>query len=220
MVPVSADKIPLFHLKHRVGAAWEYSSNLTGIYLNILHEIATSSTTFKDKNALLTGIGKGSIGIEILKGLLSGGAHVVITTSRYNHTTVEYYQSIYQTIGSRGSALTIVPFNQGSKQDVEALVDYIYTTLGMDLNYILPFTAIPENGCEIDGLDDKFELAHHIMLVNLLHILGTVKGKKASRQFITRPMQVILLLSPNHSLFGNDGIYSESKISLETLFNH
>ena len=122
-------------------------------------------------------------------------------------------------IGSRGSALTVVPFNQGSKQDVEALVDYIYTTLGMDLNYILPFTAIPENGCEIDGLDDKFELAHHIMLVNLLHILGTVKGKKASRQFITCPMQVILLLSPNHSLFGNDGIYSESKISLETLFN-
>ena len=216
---VSADKIPLLHLKHWVGAAWEYSSNLTSIYLNVLHEITTSGTTFKDKNALLTGIGKGSIGIEILKGLLSGGAHVVITTSRYNRTTVEYYQSIYQTIGSRGSALTVVPFNQGLKQDVEALVDCIYTTLGMDLNYILLFAAIPENGREIDGLDDKFELAHHIMLVNLLHILGTVKGKKASRQFITRPMQVILLLSPNHGLFGNDGIYSESKISLETLFN-
>ena len=216
---VSADKIPLLHLKHRVGAAWEYSSNLTGIYLNVLHEITTSGTTFKDKNALLTGIGKGSIGIEILKGLLSGGAHVVITTSRYNRTTVEYYQSIYQTIGSRGSALTVVPFNQGLKQDVEALVDYIYTTLRMDLDYILSFAAIPENGHEIDSLDDKFELAHHIMLVNLLHILGTVKGKKASRQFITRPMQVILPLSPNHGLFGNDGIYSELKISLETLFN-
>jgi hypothetical protein len=65
-------------------------------------------------------------GVEILKGLLSGGAHVVITTSRYNRTTVEYYQSIYQAVGSR--ALTVVPFNQGSKQDVEALVDYIYAT--------------------------------------------------------------------------------------------
>ena len=217
---VLADKIPLLHLKRRVGAAWEYSSNLTGIYLNVLHEIATSSTTFKDKNALLTGVGKGSIGIEILKSLLSGGAHVVITTSRYNRATVEYYQSIYQTVGSWGSALTVVPFNQGSKQDVEALVDYIYMTLGMDLDYILLFAVIPENGCEIDGLNDKFELAHHIMLVNLLRILGAVKGKKASRQFITRPMQVILPLSPNHGLFGNDGIYSESKISLETLFNH
>ena len=209
---VLAGKIPLLHLKRWVGAAWE-------VYLNVLHEIATSGTTFKDKNALLTGIGKGSIGVEILKGLLSGGTHVIITTSRYNHATVEYYQSIYQTIGSWGSALTVVPFNQGLKQDVEALVDYIYTTLRMDLDYILPFAAIPENGCEIDGLNDKFELAHHIMLVNLLRILGAVKGKKASRQFITCPTQVILLLSPNQGLFGNDGIYSELKISLETLFN-
>ena len=120
--------------------------------------------------------------------------------------TVEYYQSIYQTVGSRGSALTVVPFNQGSKQDVEALVDYIYTTLGMDLDYILPFTTITGNGREIDSLNDKFELAHHIMLVNLLHILGAVKGKIASRQFITRPTQVILLLSLNHGLFGKDGL--------------
>ncbi|KAA1467738.1 fatty acid synthase [Dentipellis sp. KUC8613] len=215
---VSADKVPLLHLKRKVGVNWEYSSNLTGVYLDVLHEIATSGTTFKDKNALLTGVGKGSIGVEILKGLLSGGAHVVITTSRYSRATVEYYQGIFQRFGSRGSALTVVPFNQGSKQDVEALVDYIYATLGMDLDYILPFAAVPENGREIDGLDDKSELAHRIMLVNLLRLLGAVKSKKASRHFVTRPTQVILPLSPNHGLFGNDGLYSESKISLETLF--
>ena len=60
------------------------------------------------------------------------------------------------------------------------------------------------------------------MLINLLRILGAVKNKKASRHFVTRfvtlPTQVILPLSPNHGLFGNDGLYSESKISLETLF--
>ncbi|KAJ7158521.1 fatty acid synthase [Mycena filopes] len=215
---VSADKVPLLHLKRKVGTNWEYSSNLTGVYLDILHEIATSGTTFKDKNALLTGVGKGSIGVEIVKGLLQGGAHVVITTSRYSRSTVEYYQSIFQTFGSAGSALTVVPFNQGSKQDVEALVDYIYANLGMDLDYIIPFAGVPENGREIDGLDDKSELAHRIMLVNLLRILGAVKTKKASRHFVTRPTQVILPLSPNHGLFGNDGLYSESKISLETLF--
>ncbi|EIN09976.1 fatty acid synthase [Punctularia strigosozonata HHB-11173 SS5] len=216
---VSADKIPLLHLKRKVGTSWEYSSNLTGVYLDVLHEIATSGTTFKDKNALLTGVGKDSIGVEIVKGLLSGGAHVVITTSRYNRSTVEYYQGIFQVHGSRGSALTVVPFNQGSKQDVEALVDYVYDTMGLDLDYILPFAAIPENGREIDGLDDRSELAHRIMLVNLLRILGAVKTKKASRRIVTRPTQVILPLSPNHGLFGNDGLYSESKISLETLFN-
>lgn len=215
----SSDKIPLLHLKRKVGTNWEYSSNLTNIYLDILNEIATEGTTFQDKNALLTGVGKGSIGVEILKGLLAGGAHVVVTTSRYNRSTVEFYQSIYHSVGSRGSALTVVPFNQGSKQDVEALVDYIYATLGLDLDYILPFAAVPENGREIDGLDDKSELAHRVMLVNLLRILGAVKNKKASRQFLTRPTQVILPLSPNHGLFGSDGLYSESKISLETLFN-
>lgn len=62
----------------------------------------------------------------------------------------------------------MVPFNQASKQDVEALVNYIYATLCLDLNYIILFAAIPENGHEIDGIDDKSELAHHIMLVNLL----------------------------------------------------
>ena len=216
---VSADKVPLLYLKRRVGTQWEYSSNLTGVYFDVLHEIATSGTTFKDKNALITGVGKGSIGVEILKGLLSGGAHVVVTTSRYSRATVEYYQGIFQRFGSRGSALTVVPFNQGSKQDVEALVDYIYTTLGLDLDYIIPFAAVPENGREIDGLDDKSELAHRIMLVNLLRLLGAVKTKKASRQIVTRPTQVVLPLSPNHGLFGNDGLYSESKISLETLFN-
>ena len=131
---VSADKIPLLHLKRRMGTQWEYSSNLTGVYFDVLHEIATSGTTFKDKNALITGVGKGSIGVEILKGLLSGGAHVVVTTSRYSRATVEYYQGVFQRFGSRGSALTVVPFNQGSKQDVEALVDYIYRPFHMTVS--------------------------------------------------------------------------------------
>jgi fatty acid synthase subunit alpha len=221
---VPEDKMPLLHLKRKVGNDWAYSTKLTSLYLDILKEIATSGTTFEHKNALLTGVGKASIGVEIVKGLLSGGAKVVITTSRYSRETVEYYQGIYQECGSRGSSLTVVPFNGGSKQDIDALVDYIYSAdpnngLDMDLDFILPFAAIPENGREIDGIDDKSELAHRVMLTNLLRLLGAVKAKKASRRFITRPTQVILPLSPNHGLFGNDGLYSESKISLETLFN-
>ncbi|KAI6142487.1 hypothetical protein BKA82DRAFT_4438238 [Pisolithus tinctorius] len=178
------------------------------------HRNHHSSSQFlrpQDKNTLLTSVSKGSIGVEILKGLVP-----VVPI----HSTVEYYQDIYRRFSARGSALTVVPFNQGSKQDVKALVDYIHATLGMDLDYILPFAAIPENGCEIDGLDNKLELSHCIiMLVNLLWILGAIKTKKASGQLITQPAQVIFPLSPNHGLFGNDNLYSESKISLETLFN-
>ena len=54
------------------------------------------------------------------------------------------------------------------------------------------------------------------MLTNLLRLLGAVKSKKTTD---TRPAQCILPLSPNHGTFGFDGLYSESKISLETLFN-
>ena len=95
MTSVLADKVPLIHLKHQVGISWGYSSNLTGIYLDFLHEITTSGTTFNDKNTLLTGVDKGSIGVEIPNGVLLGGAHVVITTSHYNHSTIEYYQSLH-----------------------------------------------------------------------------------------------------------------------------
>ena len=88
------------------------------------------------------------------------------------------------------------------------------------LDYILPFAGIPENGREIYGLDDKSELAHGMMLVNLLRIFEAVKNRKASRHFVTRPTQVILPLSPNHGLFRKDGLYSESKISLERKLRH
>jgi len=52
-----------------------------GVYFDIVHEIAMPRTAFKAKNALITGVGKAPFGIEILKGLLSGSAHVVVTTS-------------------------------------------------------------------------------------------------------------------------------------------
>ncbi|KAK3112525.1 beta subunit of fatty acid synthetase [Teratosphaeriaceae sp. CCFEE 6253] len=170
----------------------------------------------------MTGAGAGSIGAEVLQGLISGGAKVLVTTSRFSREVTEYYQSMYARYGARGSQLVVVPFNQGSLQDVNALVEYIYDEkkgLGWDLDYIVPFAAIPENGREIDSIDSKSELAHRIMLTNLLRMLGAVKAQKATRGFETRPAQVILPLSPNHGTFGNDGLYSESKLALETLFN-
>jgi len=174
-------------------------------------------TTFKDKNALLTGVGKGSIGVEVVKGLLSGGAHAVITPSSYSWKTVGHYQSIFQSFGSRGSALTVVPFNQASKQDVEALVDYIYANLGMDLDYILLFAGIPENGREIDGLDDRSELAHRMMLVNLLRILGR-QEQEGQSPFRYTPNSSYPSSLPKSWSFRKRWALSESKISLQVLF--
>lgn len=216
---VEETHLPFLHLKRKTGTSWAYSQKLTNIYLDVLTEIATSGVSYAKKAALLTGVGTGSIGVEILKGLLSGGCTCVVTTSRYSRAAVDYYKNIFHELGSKGSKLIVVPFNGASKQDVEALVDYIYSTLQIDLDYIIPFAALPENGREIDNIDDKSELAHRLMLTNLLRLLGAVKVKKAARSFVTRPTQVVLPLSPNHGNIGNDGLYAESKISLETLFN-
>ena len=217
------ETIPFLHLKRKDAHGWEYSKKLTGLYIDGLEQAAKSGVTFQGKNALMTGAGAGSIGAEVLQGLISGGAKVIVTTSRFSREVTEYYQSMYARYGSSGSQLVVVPFNQGSKQDVEALVEYIYDTkkgcLGWDLDYVVPFAAIPENGREIDSIDSKSELAHRIMLTNLLRLLGSIKLQKQARGFETRPAQVVLPLSPNHGTFGNDGLYSESKLALETLFN-
>ncbi|KAJ2678474.1 fatty acid synthase alpha subunit Lsd1 [Coemansia spiralis] len=220
------ETIPFLHLKRKAPTGeWEFNSKLTGMYLDVLTEMCKNGQTFENKNVLMTGCGKDSIGAEVLKGLLSGGAKVVVTTSRYNRETMLYYQNIYQQYGSRGSTLIVVPFNQGSLQDVKKLVEFIYDdaprteNLGWDLDYVIPFAAIPEQGREITDIDSRSELAHRIMLTNLLRLLGEIKTRKAQRGYETRPAQVILPLSPNHGLFGSDGLYSESKIALETLFN-
>ncbi|KAF1999608.1 hypothetical protein P154DRAFT_620788 [Amniculicola lignicola CBS 123094] len=216
------ETIPFLHLKRKDDHGWEYSKKLTGIYLDGLENAAKSGVSFQGKNALMTGAGAGSIGAEVLQGLISGGAKVVVTTSRFSREVNEYYQSMYTRYGARGSQLIVVPFNQGSKQDVDALVEYIFDTkkgLGWDLDYVVPFAAISENGREIDGIDSKSELAHRIMLTNLLRLLGAVKSHKQAHGYETRPAQVILPLSPNHGTFGNDGLYAESKIALETLFS-
>ncbi|KAH9956033.1 hypothetical protein BC827DRAFT_1234503 [Russula dissimulans] len=44
-------------------------------------------------------------------------------------------------------------------------------TLGLNLDYIIRFTVVPEKGREIDGFNES-ELAHR---VNLLRLLGAVK---------------------------------------------
>lgn len=216
------ETVPFLHLKRKDEHGWEYSKKLTGVYLDGLEEAARAGVTFQGKNVLMTGAGAGSIGAEVLQGLISGGAKVVVTTSRFSRSVTEYYQSMYTRYGARGSQLVVAPFNQGSLQDTNALVEWIYDEkkgLGWDLDFIVPFAAIPENGREIDNIDSKSELAHRIMLTNLLRMLGNVKTQKANRNFETRPAQVILPLSPNHGTFGNDGLYSESKLALETLFN-
>lgn len=228
-MPVSStippETIPFLHIKSKTKlGSWIYDKSKSSAFLDGLEKAAVNGVSYKGKCALVTGAGAGSIGAEIMTGLLSGGAKVIVTTSRFSKKVTEYYQSLYSRFGASGSTLVVVPFNQGSKQDVEALVNFIYDDvkkggLGWDLDFVIPFAAIPEMGIEVENIGSKSELAHRIMLTNLLRLLGEVASNKRVRNIQTRPAEVILPLSPNHGTFGSDGLYSESKLALETLFN-
>ncbi|KAI0149769.1 putative 3-oxoacyl-synthase [Hypoxylon sp. NC0597] len=214
-----ADLIKSPHILRRQGASWTPNHQLTAL---MSHNGSITSNTFAGKDVLLTGAGPNSIGIVLLQSLLQGGARVVVTTSRAMPEAGPIYQKIFARQGANGSKLVVIPCNQGSKQDIENLIAHIYDPvngLGWDLDFIIPFAALAEKGREIDNIDSKSELAHRAMLTNVLRIMGAVKVAKESRGSRTRPAQVLLPLSPNHGTFGNDGLYSESKIGLMALLN-
>lgn len=63
--------------------------------------------------------------------------------------------------------LHVVPFNAASLQDVHNLIDHVYNQLNIkDIDFLIPFAAIPENGRDVSGIDSTSELAHRMMLTN------------------------------------------------------
>lgn len=218
----NGEHIPFVHLRSRnLEQGWKYNPESTNILLSALRAGTTSGITFAGKTVLVIGAGPNSIGAEVVQGLLCGGAQVIVTTSRAVSNSAKYYQDVYRKHGARGSTLSIFPFNQASKKDCEALIDHIYSSESIgaeNLDFVIPFAAIPESGA-IDALDSKSELAHRAMLTNVLRVLGHLCKQKEARSLDTQPTTVILPLSPNHGTFGGDGMYAESKLGLETLFN-
>ncbi|KAL6885675.1 fatty acid synthase subunit alpha reductase [Trichoderma evansii] len=208
---------PIFQVsKFRDGAVLSCNA-LSVAYAADLAVARCRGFSFVGKNILITGAGKNSIGFHILRNLLSGGARVIVTTSSFSAQTTEMYQSLYARHGSKGSILRVVPFNQASQNDVQRLIQWLYADESWDLDFVIPFAALAENGRDLENLDCRSEIAHRLMLTNVLRLLGAVASSKRSRGLINRPATAILPLSPNHGSFGNDGLYSESKISLEPL---
>ena len=213
--------LPFVNLKSLREGDWRPDLELTNSLLTSFSSALDTGVSFTGKDVLVTGAGPGSIGAEVVRALLMGGARVMITTSRAPAKTREFYAGIYEECGAQGSELIVFPFNQASVRDCRALIDHIYSKAGLnrDLDIIIPFAAMSEGGIEIDGLHDKSELAHRLMLVNLLRLLGHIITYKRERHINCRPTQVLLPLSPNHGIFGGDGLYSESKLGLESLLN-
>ncbi|KAL5319173.1 hypothetical protein ACEPPN_012222 [Leptodophora sp. 'Broadleaf-Isolate-01'] len=209
-------------VKRKVAGGWKHDQTSTTTYQEILTHITSTGLSFEGLNVLMTGAGVGSIGAEVLRGLLAGGAKVLVTTSSFSTETLKFYNDMYVSFGGPGSQLVVAPFNQGSQLDINAVLTYIYDKskdgLGWDLDVVLPFAAISETGREIDKIDSRSELAHRIMLTNTIRLVGLVKSFKVN-SCDSRPAQIILPLSANHGCFGGDGLYAESKLALESLFD-
>ncbi|KAL5358622.1 thiolase-like protein [Aspergillus floccosus] len=220
--PIGKDAAPFAHIRTRqMGGDWEYDPRVTGLLHSVLDVGASKGLNFADKTALVTGAGPDSIGAQVVEGLLTGGARVIVTTSRPISESSAFFQHIYREHGARGSSLTVLPMNQASKRDCQALIKYIYTNpsvTGGDLDYVLPFAAIPQAG-ELDSLNGRHEVALRAMLVNIMRLVGCIRREKEKRRIDTRPTMFVLPMSCNEGTFGGDGLYAESKIALKTLFN-
>ncbi|KAJ2140420.1 fatty acid synthase alpha subunit Lsd1, partial [Coemansia sp. RSA 678] len=211
---------PHIHLCGQTNSGqWLYDKQFSSTYYDSLSDINQQGVSFVGRTALVTGCGRGSIGAEIVRSLLMGGAKVLATTSSYSRKTTLFFEDMYRKHGSRGSELIVVPFNQGSVQDIDSLVAFVFGQLGWDLDYVFPFAAVSDIGSTVDNLGSHSELAHRVMLTNVLRLLGSIKLAKAKYDSAGRPALVVLPLSPNHGDFGGDGLYGESKIALETVFN-
>ncbi|KAK4175381.1 hypothetical protein QBC36DRAFT_354886, partial [Triangularia setosa] len=193
-------------------------SDFTNLFIQGISDALTAGLSFADKIILVTGAGQGSIGSEVIRILLAGGARVIATTSREPSTVAGYFQSIYRDHGAKGSELHLLQFNQASSQDCERLINHLYNQ-SWDPDAILPFAAAPEGGAEMDALSSANELAHRLMLTNIFRLLGHIVKNKRHLEIESHPTQVVLPLSPNHGIFGGDGLYSESKLGLESLVN-
>ncbi|KAL3426492.1 fatty acid synthase subunit alpha [Phlyctema vagabunda] len=198
---------------------WHYQEHLSSKLRQVLFESEHTGLSLTERNVLVTGAGPGSIGCELVAQMLSAGATVIVTSSSYSPTITRYFQNLYAEHGGKNSKLILLPFNQASVRDLEALVKYVYAEdgLNMDLDFVVPFAAISENGRSISDIDSKSELAHRLMLINTIRLLGLIKQQKQVRNILTRPTQVVVPLSPNHGSLGNDGLYVESKLGLESL---
>ncbi|OLN88240.1 Fatty acid synthase subunit alpha 6, partial [Colletotrichum chlorophyti] len=175
-----------------------------------------SGCTFGGRNFLLTEAGKNFIGMSLLKNPLQGG-RVTFTPSTYSPEITRMYQRVYSRYGAKGSVVWVVPLNQGSQKVVHELSKSNLDD--WDPDFIIPFADISENGRRLEELDSRSEIAHRLMLTNLLRLLGAIARNKRTRGIVTRPATVPLPLPPNYGLMGSDGLYGESKRGLESILS-
>lgn len=198
------------------GSEFERSDSETATFLGTLNDAITSGINFSGLKVLVTGAGPNSIALETVYALLSGGAEIVLTTTSYSSEKLRLYRRIFQKYGAKGSSLKIVPFSQGSLEDISKLSEWLVAK-DWSPDILVPFGAVGEENSS-SQLDESSLNSLQVMLLGVEKLVGTLGRNKSANGRTNSPLHVILPLSPNHGIFGRDGMYAETKLGLETLF--
>ncbi len=206
-------------------------AEVAAAYERSLHAIARGEVSFAGRTALITGASDRSIAIELVKLLLTGGARVVVTTSQHSPERVRFYRRLFQRYGARGAELAVVPFNQGSRQDIQKLIQWLVSTektvVGGTqrtvkepwlVDLLVPFGAVGEEAT-LAEIGDRSMATLRVLLYGVEALVSEC-AQAFSRLYVRESRTHVLLpLSPNHGQFGNDGLYGEAKAALEAMLN-
>ncbi|WP_445162319.1 fatty acid synthase subunit beta domain-containing protein [Mycobacterium sp. Dal123C01] len=200
-------------------------------FQQLLLDACASGLTFAGRTALVTGAGPGSIALEMVKSLLEGGARVVVTTSSYGLDRSKFLKRVYQEHAAPGAELHVIPANQGSFTDIDALVHWMvssrYESVGAVQtqlkpafvpDIVVPFGALGETAF-LTGQDAKSQAVLRVLLLGVERLLARLADVYRDNAICDRRLHIVLPLSPNHGVFGGDGLYGESKAALEVLLN-
>ena len=208
-----------------------HSQAVHSVYTDVLEQLTREGITFAGKTALVTGAGPGSIGVAIVEALLHGGARVVVTTSTYGSERIAFFKEVYQRVAGVGAELHVVPMNQASTQDVDALIDWIFSPLAeragagerklksaWTVDFLVPFAATGELG-DLGAMGERSLGTLRVLLLGVERLIARVAEAFDKHNIREKRCHVLLPLSPNHGLFGGDGAYAEGKAALEALLN-
>jgi fatty acid synthase subunit beta len=191
-----------------------FDQELSDTYFAALRDIVAKGISFEGKVALITGANPSSISAPVVSALLAGGCTVLCS---FRGSKYDWFTSLYEQSAGAQARLICLPYNCGSQKDLDSVLEYVYDTLKLDVDYCFPFAALSENGRGCGDVDSKSELAHRIMLTNVIKLVGKVKACKADRNIVGKVCTMVVPLSPNRGDFGFDGLYSESKLGLASL---
>ena len=211
----AAENGPVARTTSDGGITFESNAAVIAEYQETLLRITRSAPDLSGRTVLVTGAGPGSIAMAVVRQLLASGARVVVTTSSYSPARLDVYRDLFAEVGVRTSELIVAPFSQGSRQDVQALVAYLFAN-GYEVDCLIPFGGMLEEAT-LDHLAEDSLGVLRVMLLGVHWLVAELASAREKHLLDDSPMDVLLPLSPNHGDFGGDGLYAEAKLGLEAL---